>query len=566
MAKINTEFGFTDEVSPGLRKMGTAINTVSRGFSDMALKLMGVNSAMQIISTIKSKFMELGGEIMQCTAAYQYQSEQELKLETIMKKRMNATQADIQAIKDLAAAQQKVGIYGDEMILQGAQELASFTSNRKAIETLVPAMNNLIAQQYGYNASGMDFQHTADMMGKVLMGQTGALSRLGYVFTEDEKKMLKTGDEMQRAATLAKIITENVGEMNQTMAGTAVGKIQNVNKTIGDLKEQIGRLIMPFMSLYKQITGEWNIKFHQNIIKALEYINNHIDNVINHINDIAIVLGVVGAAFMTVAAKAAISAAAIAVSWAVANASLTLTIILIGALIAGISALLIYSDKTFTAIGGFLEGLDRVMDELGQNIIHYLGKAIEFAYNGFLQLFDFIWAGCEKAGGLLDKIFSTSMADNVKEMRNLMKGQTTEINWFNNRAGFKNAWEAGKQDAYGAKGLSDKLQSGISKLTSRITDGLKGMKKNISSGIQDALKTDGGTLSVADKNLVNIADDYHELLSARAAERFNLQYSSMTPELNISNINVNNGADEENLISRLVNMLDEATRADLRRG
>lgn len=564
MAKVNTEISFTDNVSLGLRKVQAEVGNVSKGFGDMALKLMGVNSAMQIVSMAKSKFMQLGGEITQCTAAYQYQSEQELKLETIMKKRMNATQGDIQAIKDLAAAQQQVGIYGDEMILQGAQELASFTSNRKAIETLVPAMNNLIAQQYGYNATGMDFQHTADMMGKVLSGQVGALSRLGYIFTEDEKKMLKTGNEMERAATLAKIITDNVGEMNQALAGTDVGKIQNVNKTIGDLKEQIGGLIMPFMSFYKQMTGQWNIKFHKNIISAINFIRDNIDNLV-------IVIGVLGASilfagvcFTVLKYKAIASAVASAVAWIAAHGVLILIILAITAVIAAISALLIYSEKTFPFIGGLIEGVARVFEELGYQIEYYIGKGLESTYDYFLKFCDLIWAGLEKVGELSDKIFGTSFAKNISNMRSWVQANAKlNLGWEDKRQGFGNAFDSGVASGLAAgKDLSNKFQAQIGKLTSAF----KGSKDNISKGIKDALKTDGGTLSVADKNLVNIADDYHELLSARAAERFNLQYSTMTPELNISNINVNNETDEENLISRLVSMLDEAARADLRRG
>ena len=218
MAKINTVFGLTDNITNPLKRMNGALKNTEKSFNAVQVAIITVNSAMSAFTMAKGAFDKLNASISATTQAYQYQAEQELKLETIMKQRMNASQADIQAIKNLASAEQQLGIYGDEMILQGAQELASFISNRKAIEMLIPAMNNLIAQQYGYSASGAQFQLTADMMGKVLSGQTGALSRMGYIFSEEEKQLLKTGTEMQRASTLAKIITDNVGEMNQALA------------------------------------------------------------------------------------------------------------------------------------------------------------------------------------------------------------------------------------------------------------------------------------------------------------------------------------------------------------
>ena len=275
MAKITTIFGFRDDITPGLKKVKSEVNSLSNEFSNMAMTAMGISSISQIADTIINKFHELSQSINECISAYQYQSEQELKLETIMKQRMNASAKEIQSIKDLASAQGELGIYGDEIILQGAQELASFTSNTEAIKTLIPAMNNLIAQQYGFSASGREFQSTADMMGKVLSGQTGALSRMGYVFSEEEKQMLKTGNEMERASTLAKIITDNVGEMNEALRQTSAGNIQYMNNTIGDLKEQLGQAIMPFKAMFTLATSQWKISFYKGIINALNYLNNH---------------------------------------------------------------------------------------------------------------------------------------------------------------------------------------------------------------------------------------------------------------------------------------------------
>ena len=40
------------------------------------------------------------------------------------------------------------------------------------------------------------------MLGKVMEGQTGALSRYGYKFDEAQEKILKTGTEAERAAVL----------------------------------------------------------------------------------------------------------------------------------------------------------------------------------------------------------------------------------------------------------------------------------------------------------------------------------------------------------------------------
>lgn len=259
----------------GFNDIGNAVGNASNGLNSFTTGLLTMNQVSEVISNIKAKFAELEAAIRQCVDAYKFQFEQELKLETVMKQRMNATEGEIQSIKDLASAQQQVGIYGDEMILKGAQELATFTSNKKAIETLVPAMNNLIAQQYGYNASAQSFQSAADMMGKVLSGQTGALSRMGYIFSEEEKQMLKTGNEMERASTLAKIITDNVGEMNEALRDNDFGAMQAMANDVGDVQEKLGKALLPLQKMIELTSGKIKMAFMEALTNALEFINSH---------------------------------------------------------------------------------------------------------------------------------------------------------------------------------------------------------------------------------------------------------------------------------------------------
>lgn len=171
---------------------------------------------------------------------YKIQMENEVKLATVMRQRMKATDDEIKSVLELASAQQQIGIIGDEVQLAGLQQIATFAKNKESIEALLPAMNNLIAQQYGFEASTESARNVANLMGKALQGQVGALTRVGITFDATEEAMLKTGNEMERAAALAQIITNNVGEMNTALAQTDVGRQQQLANTWGDIKEQFG--------------------------------------------------------------------------------------------------------------------------------------------------------------------------------------------------------------------------------------------------------------------------------------------------------------------------------------
>lgn len=197
------------------------------------------------------------GVMADLTGAYAVQEEAETKLQTVMRQRMGASDEEIQSIKDLASAQQELGVIGDEVQLSGAQQIATFLKEKTSLETLLPAMNNLLAQQKGLKATTGDAVTVGNLMGKAMMGQVDALKRVGITFTESEAQVMKYGNETQRAAMLAQIITNNVGNMNAELAKTDSGQIQQTVNWLGDLKEQLGSLMtgaMPFVSMAAQTT------------------------------------------------------------------------------------------------------------------------------------------------------------------------------------------------------------------------------------------------------------------------------------------------------------------------
>ena len=602
MAKITTIFNFLDNVSPGMKKMQNSIASTSRSMSNLASTLLSVNSAIGIFSAVSNQFRKITASVEDCVQAYQYQSEQELKLTTIMRQRMGATDAEINKLKEFASAQQQIGIYGDEMILQGAQELASFVSTREAVETLIPAMNNLIAQQYGLSASGQNFQMTADMMGKVLSGQTGALSRLGYVFSEEEKAMLKNGDEMQRASVLAKIITDNVGEMNQAMAGTQAGAIQSITNKLGDMKEEVGAILQPLKSTFTQFKSTVMLDFYtslnntlkkvvpiiQNVIKAFQEIYTKARPYIQKIGDF--INNVFGRAFKWVINNlktielAVITLSGIIVakslimfaSWILANLPLIAIIALIGLFIKKVAD----SGTSMSVVG---KHIGKVL-----GAIYTIGyQAVTLLWNLFIDFANFLGNLFDNPIYAIDNLFYQLVADIIGFFA-ILPGEIGESarkasqrlsNWSSETFGgkfniedygyskmdFANAEDFRKNVEIGSD-IGSQIGSKIESANEILKNALKGgiTDKDIASAIQQGFNfTGGGDLSVSDKNMVDIADDYRELLSKRATERFNLQYRNVTPAINIDHLDVHEEADENRMIGKFSYLLNEFTNSSL---
>lgn len=226
------------------KELGIAADQSTR-FRDTLLR---INQATQSFQNVFSGLQQLTGVMQEYTRANAVQQEAEVKLATVMRQRMQATEGDIDSIKKLCAAQQELGIIGDEVQLMGAQQIATFVQNRQALETLIPAMNNLVAQQRGFNATGSDAVSVGNLIGKAMQGQVSALSRVGISFDAAQEYVLKYGNETERAATIAEVITQNVGNMNAELRNTDAGQAKALANAFGDMKERIGAMVAPFES------------------------------------------------------------------------------------------------------------------------------------------------------------------------------------------------------------------------------------------------------------------------------------------------------------------------------
>lgn len=233
-------------VTMDARQLGEAINQVSNNAEHMNSRLLDINQASMALQNAFNGFSQISEEIRNLTGLYIVQETAEVKLQTVMKQRMNATEGDVKAIERLTEAQKNLGVIDDDIQLSGSQQLATFLNKRKSLEMLIPAMNNLLAQQKGFNATEEDAVNIGNMMGKAMQGQTGVLSRVGVTFSDAQAQIIKYGTEEQRAATLAQVITDNVGQMNQSLAQADAGKAKQVGFVFDDIKKKIGSALAEY--------------------------------------------------------------------------------------------------------------------------------------------------------------------------------------------------------------------------------------------------------------------------------------------------------------------------------
>lgn len=222
--------GFGKEVE----KSNNKANKLSSTMKNLAKTVAVAFSVKKVIDFSKS-----------CIEAANLQTKVETKLMTVMKQRMNATDDSINSVKQLASELQQIGVIGDEVALAGASQFATFTNSAEAVKTILPAMENLAASMYGTDVNESAITGIANQLGKAFAeGNLTSLKESGITVSEAELAKFKTlTNEEEKAAYMAQIITNNVGEMNEALAHTHAGSVKQLSNNFGDLKEQLGRLL-----------------------------------------------------------------------------------------------------------------------------------------------------------------------------------------------------------------------------------------------------------------------------------------------------------------------------------
>ena len=389
--------GFKDlaNAAEGLKKVITSTVTEAQQLKGNVINFAALATG---IDAAQRSFNQLQAGMQNLADAYAVQEVNETRLATVMQQRMGATAAEIQSIKDLASAQQELGVIGDEVQLSGAQQIATFLNEKASLETLLPAMNNLLAQQKGLSATTQDAITVGNLMGKVMQGQTSALTRVGITFDEAEEKVLKYGTESERAAMLAQVITNNVGNMNAQLAQTESGKQQQLANRLGDIKEQIGGLVngaLPFVTIAAQSTQA---------LASITTLVGGIKTLSTTLYASAKAFAVSTAAFVknkvaTLAAAAAqkvVTAATTVWTGVQKILNLVLTMNPIGLIITAIGALVTAIIAAYNNCEGFRQIVDKVWEA-----IKPLANAI---MNGLAKAFEWLVEKCKEAWEWLKNI------------------------------------------------------------------------------------------------------------------------------------------------------------------
>lgn len=541
MAQINLIFNGVDNVSQIVSQINQQMQNAEKSAGGLTNKLLRTSSALQIFSFAKNKVDMLAGSVAGLVGEYQHQLEMETRLATVMQARFGASGSTISAMKDVLKEQELATGYSYEMLTNGAQELATYITDAKTLKGLMPVLANM-AKQGGVN-SEQGMMSYATMLGKVMGGDMGGMSKRGYIFTDAEKQAFKLMNEEQKLAFITKTVNESIGQQAGMLNALNTQSVQTLSIQMDNVRKSLGGALKPFQDMFNLVTMKWKIAFYEDILKALQFIQKHINGVVIALGALGVAILAVGVYFAILKREAIASAIATAVAWMVAHAPLIGIIAIILLIISALALFLAFSEKTFKAVGiaigvlvagainAFVDARNLIAI-IAEWIVNTFWKVVDKVSDLFLSMAQDIIKIITPLAGAIGKIFHQDWDEKLIEFQNKIEelkgdGPITVDYGRMDRVSYKDYIVKGGEIG---SNLSEQFQGAIDKLTG-------GLKKAVGDGLsqqgnQFKFASDGSLLT-SDTSSVDIAEDYKDLLSAKATERFFFKQSNIRPQINI---------------------------------
>ena len=278
-----------------------------------------------------------------------------------------------------AAELQGRSLFGDEEIINQQAVLAAMGRTEQQINDIIEASAQLSA------ATGMSLDSAVKNLAKTYGGLAGKLGESIPALRELTKEQLQNGDAV-------KLINEQYKGFAETAAQTGAGPLVQLKNKLGDLSEQIGIILMPFV---------------QSLVNALSKLVGWLQNLSPEAQKTIVVIAgiaaVVGPLIMSLGLMAQGWAAIVAMAPSI-SAAFTAMTGPIGAVIATVSTLIVMLSNALTL-------RDRLQREQQQN------RTADQAERRAIIVSN----ANKEAAAMTDKQLERAIADTTKEWADLKK-------------------------------------------------------------------------------------------------------------------------------------------------
>lgn len=159
-----------------------------------------------------------------------------------------ATIKNVEALKDQAGQLSRNTAIDKTAIIAAQAKLATFDLQSDAIKKLIPSLLDMQAGEEQGIPTTESLVGAANSLGKALQGNTELFTKQGFIITEHQKEILKTGTETERLAVINEVLGKTYKDAAVAMGDTFSGRLQKLRNFLGDFMETVGLLIANFLS------------------------------------------------------------------------------------------------------------------------------------------------------------------------------------------------------------------------------------------------------------------------------------------------------------------------------
>ena len=484
---------------------------------------MELNAALDIVGKGIRLVQQGINEIGKLTGLQDVQQQSEMALAVVMGNQGQSLESYKEILAQATELQKNTTI-GDEALLAGMAEIATYISDPEALQAMMPSFADFAIGMNNGGARVGEAQAVqyATALGKALQGQYDGLTKKGFIVSDMQKEILENGTDMERVAAAVEIVSESWDGMAAAVASTDLGQIVQMENTTRNLKEELGNGLYPYVLETQQL-------LQGALVPVLGF-------VIDNINTIAPLVQALGAGFIgaavavgvyTVAQWVATGAASAFFAVLMAN-PLTWIVLLVGAVVFAIA-------RWVQSVGGieiaWATCVDAVLTWAGNMKVEVL-TSFEEMINGALGLLNgFI----TKMNNVLGTSFGTFGTISLGSELANTENEAAKLARSENIAALQ------------AKRLEEKEDPIASMLSGAMTDSAGGKALNVKNS--EPVKIDGEDI----KMLLELSTrDYQPI------------YQTLTPQLVVSDVTVRETADINQVIGVMADWIEEVSESSLR--
>lgn len=228
LKKMNEDLRKTDESAK--RSFGRASQS-AKGFSDT---LKGFVGAQAIIASVRKAWSRLSSSISESVNLYKVQVQAETELKTAL-----GFTSDL--LLEQARSLQSLTTFGDEATIKAQALIGTFVKEEQQIAKVIPLVQDLAVSQF----KGQ-LEPAATLVAKTLGSSTNALARYGI-------QVEGAAGSSERLNMLMENLERAMGGQAVAIAQTDIGKLQQAQNLLGDMKEDMGKEILPHAIAWNKV-------------------------------------------------------------------------------------------------------------------------------------------------------------------------------------------------------------------------------------------------------------------------------------------------------------------------